>query len=131
MGRLLANDPQETRAHRRDPRVYASVLGESLKRPGGVVGRVARWKGAAVGFVLWTRASRKSLLIVECAVEPGYRRLGVGSILVEDLLHRLCADQHCRCSCALHERNLVGQLFLRRLGFVCERTWPGSTRNVR
>lgn len=78
---------------------------------------------APVGYLLFLRlgATRR---LVDIAVEPGYRRLGVATCLALPLLQRRHdVTAVCRDSC------LDGQLWLRSLGFRCLRVLKGHYEN--
>lgn len=82
-------------------------------------GFVATLNGTIVGFVLFTRLRKKDLLILdELVVARGYRRRGVGSLLVE------CTMKACNVS---HAKVLVSELatnahlFFRSQSFVASK----------
>ena len=93
-----------------------------------------KWK--LVGFLLFCRISTSVLEIWNMAVNPKFRRMGCGTILIEHLKQRLSRFPRRKKICTLiSEYNLAGQLFFQSCGFRCEKIvrqyWDvPDTRNI-
>lgn len=89
-----------------------------LKQP-RVVGAVAATAyGKVVGYLIWRAYGRHSSNLLEAAVLPEYRRQGIATLLVRvHLLDRLRYTPERVLECAVDERFLDFQCFLRKLGF--------------
>jgi [ribosomal protein S18]-alanine N-acetyltransferase len=81
------------------------------------IGQVAildRGKGVfnpIVGFIIY-ELDRKALHILNMAVDPGYRRAGVGSFMVQLLVDKLSQQRRPEVMVEVRETNLPAQLFL-------------------
>lgn len=73
------------------------------------------------GFLVYAQTVRKAHLITLLAVDPLYRRAGVGRALVESLVDQARFDERHLISAQAPERLLEAQLFLRGCGFVAQR----------
>lgn len=83
--------------------------------------RVADVVGAdgPVGYYVMQTHSKKSLEIVRFAIAPAYRRQGIGTLMIDDILSE--GWRYNRVITQINERNLVGQQFLKANYFKCIR----------
>jgi ribosomal-protein-alanine N-acetyltransferase len=80
--------------------------------------------GVLAGYMIYE--SRKGYLeILNLAVRPGRRRLGVGAAMVRKLKGKLGGSYPRRLSLVVGERNLPAALFFKAMGFRCERILRG------
>lgn len=86
-----------------------------LRRPSNI-GMVAEHDNRVVGFMIY-KLNKTRLHVLNFAVAPEYRRLGVGSQMVAKLIGKLSVKRRNRIVLEIRETNLAGQLFFRRLGF--------------
>ena len=80
------------------------------------VGKLVLLEGHAAGYVLYELAGRR-IRIVELGIEPGCRRQGLATTLIEKLKKHLCGERRQSLSIKIAEENLAAQLFLRQAGF--------------
>lgn len=80
------------------------------------IGLVAEAAGRIVGFVFY-EIDRSQLHVLNLAVDPRYRRRGVGASLMRKLMSKLSAGGRSRIQLEVRETNLPAQLFFRSLGF--------------
>ena len=69
-----------------------------------------------VGHIMISEGER-SLNVVGVAVDPKYQRMGIGRQLMDEAGELLCKRRK-RLVTHIRETNLIGQLFLRQLGFT-------------
>lgn len=81
-----------------------------------VVGMVAEWNSRVRGFMLY-RVSSTLLHIMNFAVEPKFRRFGVGSQMMAKLVESLKRQRRKEITMLIPEHALDAQLFLRSQGF--------------
>jgi len=70
---------------------------------------------AVVGFKIY-ELHKTRMHILNLAVDPDYRRRGVGSAMVEKLTSKLCSQRRNMILLEVRETNLEGQLFFRDCG---------------
>jgi [ribosomal protein S18]-alanine N-acetyltransferase len=70
-----------------------------------------------VGFAIY-ELHKHRLHLLSMAVDPRYRRRGVGSATVQKLACKLEYDRRRRITLEVRETNLAAQLFFRSCGFV-------------
>jgi [ribosomal protein S18]-alanine N-acetyltransferase len=80
------------------------------------IGMVAEQGEKVVGFMIYELHKAK-LHILNFAVHPGYRRLGVGAQMVAKLISKLSSHRRTRITLEVRETNLPAQLFFRVQGF--------------
>ncbi len=80
------------------------------------IGMVAEQGERVVGFMIYELHKNK-LHILNFAVHPGYRRLGVGAQMVAKLISKLSSHRRTRITLEVRETNLTAQLFFRQQGF--------------
>jgi [ribosomal protein S18]-alanine N-acetyltransferase len=80
------------------------------------IGMVAEQGEKVVGFMIY-ELHKSKLHILNFAVHPGYRRLGVGAQMVAKLISKLSSHRRTRITLEVRETNLPAQLFFRVQGF--------------
>lgn len=80
------------------------------------IGMVAEQGEKVVGFMIYELHKAK-LHILNFAVHPGCRRLGVGRQMVAKLISKLSSHRRTRITLEVRETNLAAQLFFRQQEF--------------
>ncbi|MGC4004224.1 MAG: ribosomal protein S18-alanine N-acetyltransferase [Pirellulales bacterium] len=80
------------------------------------IGMVAEHEDRVVGFMIY-ELHRSRLHILNFAVEPEFRRLGVGRQMLNKLFGKLSNQRRSRIMLEVRETNLPAQLFFSRSGF--------------
>ena len=80
-------------------------------------GMVAELAGRVVGFMIY-ELHKGNLEILDFAVDPRYRRQGVGRQMVDRLKAKLSQQGRTELRLLVRERNLVAQLFFRSQEFL-------------
>ena len=80
------------------------------------IGMVAELGEKVVGFMIYELHKNK-LHILNFAVAPAYRRLGIGTQMVTKLVGKLSSHRRTRITLAVRETNLPAQLFFRSQEF--------------
>jgi ribosomal-protein-alanine N-acetyltransferase len=80
------------------------------------IGMVAEQGEKVVGFMIYELHKAK-LHILNFAVHPQYRRVGVGAQMVAKLISKLSSHRRTRITLEVRETNLGAQLFFRSQGF--------------
>ncbi|MGL6194475.1 MAG: ribosomal protein S18-alanine N-acetyltransferase [Thermoguttaceae bacterium] len=80
------------------------------------IGMVAEYKGRVVGFMIYELPKTK-IHLLNVAVLPEFRRLGVGIQMIAKLIGKLSNQRRNRITLEVRETNLAAQLFFRSLGF--------------
>lgn len=88
----------------------------SCIRQRNCIGMVAEQGEKVVGFMIYGLHKSK-LRILNFAVHPGFRRLGVGAQMVAKLISKLSSHRCTRITMEVRETNLLAQLFFRAQGF--------------
>src|SRR5262249_2168478 len=88
------------------------------------IGMVAEQGEKVIGFMIY-ELHKSKLHILNFAVAPGYRRLGVGAQMVAKLISKLSNQRRTRISLEVRETNLAAQLFFRGQGFRAMRVMRG------
>ena len=88
------------------------------------IGMVAEHGEKVVGFMIYELHKNK-LHILNFAVHPAWRRLGVGAQMVAKLISKLSSHRRTRITLEVRETNLVAQLFFRAQGFRAVRVLRG------
>jgi [ribosomal protein S18]-alanine N-acetyltransferase len=83
---------------------------------GRAIGHVALHEKYVVGFMLYNLPATE-IALLDLAVDPAFRRRGVGRQLIDQLKWRLSPIRRRRVVLAVRETGLAAQLFLRRQGF--------------
>ena len=84
------------------------------------IGMVAEHGEKVVGFMIYELHKNK-LHILNFAVHPAWRRLGVGAQMVAKLISKLSSHRRTRITLEVRETNLAAQLFFRAQGFKAVR----------
>lgn len=105
-----------------DPWTEEEFIG-FLREPGGI-GNVIEHDDQIVGYILFDLMPGR-IYVANMAVDPKYRRMGLGSKLIDKIKRKLTDVGRNRISTHVNERNLGAQLFLREHGFRCERIEKG------
>lgn len=80
------------------------------------IGMVAEYEDAVIGFMVYQLGKTK-LHVFDFAVDPIYRRHGIGSQLIDTLIRKLSRQRRQRVTFDVRDSNLPMQLFLRSQGF--------------
>ena len=80
------------------------------------IGMVAEHGEKVVGFMIYELHKNK-LHILNFAVHPTCRRIGVGGQMVAKLISKLSSHRRTRITLEVRETNLAAQLFFRHQGF--------------
>ena len=80
------------------------------------IGMVAEQGEKVVGFMIYELHKAK-LHILNFAVHPSCRRLGVGTQMVQKLISKLSSHRRTRITLEVRETNLGAQLFFSKQGF--------------
>ena len=80
------------------------------------IGMVAEHGEKVVGFMIYELHKNK-LHIMNFAVNPGWRKRGVGAQMVGKLVSKLSSHRRTRITLEVRETNLGAQLFFRKLEF--------------
>jgi ribosomal-protein-alanine N-acetyltransferase len=88
------------------------------------IGMVAEQGEKVVGFMIYELHKTK-LHILNFAVHPTCRRVGVGAQMVAKLISKLSSHRRTRITLEVRETNLVAQLFFRSQGFRAVRVLRG------
>lgn len=81
------------------------------------IGMVAESGERVVGHMVY-RLGKDRLELLNFAVDPAFRRMGVGTQMVAKLVGKLSSHRRTRIVLDVRESNLAGQLFLRSQGFL-------------
>ena len=84
------------------------------------IGMVAEHGEKVVGFMIYELHKAK-LHILNFAVHAAWRRLAVGSQMVQKLISKLSSHRRTRITLEVRETNLPAQLFFRKQGFKATR----------
>ena len=88
------------------------------------IGMVAEHGEKVVGFMIYELHKNK-LHILNFAVHPGCRRLGIGAQMVAKLISKLSSHRRTRITLEVRETNLPAQLFFRSQAFRAVRVLRG------
>lgn len=88
----------------------------SCLRQRNCIGMVAEKEGRVVGFMIYELHKLK-LHIINFAVTPTHRRLGVGAQMAEKLINKLNQQRRHEILLEVREANLPAQLFFHEQGF--------------
>lgn len=89
----------------------------NVLRQRNCIGMVAELAGRVVGFMIY-ELHKGNLEILDFAVDPRYRRQGVGRQMVDRLKAKLSQQGRTELRLLVRERNLVVQLFFRSQEFL-------------
>jgi [ribosomal protein S18]-alanine N-acetyltransferase len=80
------------------------------------IGMVAELGDKVVGFMIY-ELHKSKLHVLNFAVHPEFRRLGVGRQMVAKLIGKLSSHRRTKITLAVRETNLSAQLFFKMLDF--------------
>lgn len=80
------------------------------------IGMVAEYQGRVVGFMIY-ELHKTRLHILNFAVAPDTRRLGIGAQMVDKLINKLSQQRRQEIVLEVRESNLTAQLFYQQQGF--------------
>jgi ribosomal-protein-alanine N-acetyltransferase len=80
------------------------------------IGMVAEQGEKVVGFMIYELHKTK-LHVLNFAIQPAFRRLGVGVQMVTKLVSKLSSHRRTKITLEIRETNLAAQLFFRSQGF--------------
>ncbi len=80
------------------------------------IGMVVEHDDRVAGFMVY-ELNKTRLHMLNFAVAPQFRRLGVGSQMIRKLIGKLSAQRRSRIMLEVRETNLAAQLFFRENGF--------------
>lgn len=86
------------------------------RRRSNCIGMVAEYNELVAGFMIYDLL-KNHIHIKSLAVEPEFRRLGVGAALIDKLVSKLAYQRRTRIMLEVRESNLPAQLFMRSMGF--------------
>ncbi len=84
------------------------------------IGMVAEQGEKVVGFMIYELHKAK-LHILNFAVSPAQRRIGIGAQMVAKLISKLSSHRRTRITLEVRETNLAAQLFFQKQGFKAVR----------
>jgi len=87
-----------------------------ILRHRNAIGMVAEHDFDVVGFMVY-ELHKKKLHMLNFAVHPDYRRMGVGTQMVQKLIGKLSTQRRRDITLHVRETNLAGQLFFQSQGF--------------
>jgi [ribosomal protein S18]-alanine N-acetyltransferase len=88
------------------------------------IGMVAELDDRVVGFMIYELHKTK-LHVLNFAVDPAWRRVGVGTQMVTKLIGKLSSHRRTKITLAVRESNLGAQLFFRGQAFQASRVLRG------
>ena len=87
-------------------------------RQSNCMGMIAERNDEVIGYMIY-ELHKTQIELLNFAVRSRSQRLGVGTALIEYLKSKLAYQRRDKITLDLRERNLDGQLFFRKAGFVC------------
>lgn len=88
----------------------------SCLRQRNCIGMVAEQDNHVVGFMIY-ELHKNRLHVMNFAVEPAMRRLGIGAQMIEKLVNKLSQQRRQEITLEVRETNLTAQLFFQQQGF--------------
>jgi [ribosomal protein S18]-alanine N-acetyltransferase len=80
------------------------------------IGMVAEEDDMVAGFMIY-ELHKTRLNVLNFAVHPAVRRMGIGGLLIAKLEYKLVSHHRQKITLAVRERNLAAQMFFRSHGF--------------
>ena len=84
------------------------------------IGMVAELDEEVVGFMVY-ELHKQRLQVVNLAVHPKFRRMGIGRQMIEKLVGKLCYQRRNRIEIGVADYHLGAHLFLKACGMRCEK----------
>jgi ribosomal-protein-alanine N-acetyltransferase len=99
-------------------------------RPRNCIGMVIEYEELVIGFVIYelhdhSTIPGRPIEILNIAVDPEFRRMMVGSAMIEKLKSKLSWQRRRKLIAWVSERNLEAQVWLRSNGFLCKKIEKG------
>ena len=115
---MIRRDMPDVLQTERDSFDYAWTEEDFLRclRQRNCIGMVAEMNDRVVGFMIY-ELHKSKLHVLNFAVAPGCRRMGIGMQMVAKLIAKLSSHRRTKITLAIRERNLAAQLFFRQLDF--------------
>jgi [ribosomal protein S18]-alanine N-acetyltransferase len=115
---MIRRDMPEVMRTERASFEYAWTEDDFLRclRQRNCIGMVAEENDAVSGFMIY-ELHKTRLNVLNFAVHPASRRMGVGGLLVAKLEYKLVSHHRQKITLAVRERNLAAQMFFRSHGF--------------
>jgi [ribosomal protein S18]-alanine N-acetyltransferase len=115
---MIRRDMPEVLQAEQDSFDYSWTEDDFLRclRQRNCIGMVAELDDHVVGFMIYELHKTK-LHVLNFAVAPEYRRLGVGTQMVTKLIGKLSSHRRTKITLAVRETNLSAQLFFRSQAF--------------
>ena len=102
-------------------------------RQRNIIGKVVEVDGEVCGFMVY-EVNKGGFRVLNIAVAPKYRRIGVGRMMAKHLFAKLNNDRRTYVELEVRETNLDAQLFFRSVGFRALRTlkdrWDDSNEDA-
>ena len=123
---MIRRDMPEVLQAEQESFEYAWTEEDFLKclRQRNCIGMVAEHNEKVIGFMIYELHKAK-LHVLNFAVHPDYRRLGVGRQMVAKLVGKLSSHRRTRITLAVRETNLPAQLFFKALEYRALRVLRG------
>ena len=124
--------PSDTRviyALIRELAVYENLL-DVVDATERMIGELAEWDGAVVGFSLWfynfsTFRGRHGIYLEDLFVRPDFRGKGLGKALIVSLARRCVAENLARFEWSVLDWNAPSIAFYKALGATMQDDWTG------
>lgn len=87
------------------------------------IGMVAELGDEVVAYMIY-ELHKNRIHLLSLAVDPGYRRRGIGTAMVQKLVSKLEYQRRNRVLLEIRETNLSGQLFFKAMGFKAINVLP-------
>src|SRR5215468_8125343 len=115
---MIRRDMPEVLLTEQDSFEYSWTEEDFLRclRQRNCIGMVAEQGERVVGFMIY-ELHKARLHILNFAVHPRFRRLGVGGQMVSKLIGKLSSHRRTRITLEVRETNLQAQLFFKAQGF--------------
>jgi ribosomal-protein-alanine N-acetyltransferase len=98
-------------------------------RQRNAIGMVAELRERVAGYMVY-ELHKQRLHLLNLAVDPCARRLGVARQMIAKLAGKLSSDRRSRIMLEVRETNLAAQLFFRAIGFRAVSTLRGFYRDT-
>lgn len=85
------------------------------------IGMVCEWEHEIVGFMVY-ELHKSAFRILNLAVDPMLRRVGIGRQMIERLRDKLSQQRRSEMQTEVRERNIDAQRFFKAMGFSCIET---------
>lgn len=92
-------------------------------REAAVVGMIAEVHHRVVALMIY-KLGKLSLAIHNFAVHPDYRRMKIGTAMIDELKGKLSQGRRYKLICPVADYNLLMHVFLKAHGFTCDRILP-------